>query len=237
MKYIKQFIKTLSDKVEIKENEKSNSTYCIIDNTFVVRLSDHLSPSDARTGINVNVVSIWKNPDFLVIYKNTLNPMLMDRKEVKTYIKFCYNNWQLENITNKSRDKWTKATGGLTGEDKYVYGICERYPTIKVYKDWKRLHSTLGSVNRFKPINKDVRKVFEIYFCENKINGEDILHLIYEQINGTTEKDQAIDIIEKYIKDKPKIEKENIASVVGDGTPSDVTHVSSDSVATHTETA
>jgi hypothetical protein len=236
MKYIKQFIKTLSDKVEIKENEKSNSTYCIIDDTFVVRLSDHLSPSDARTGININVVSIWKNPNFVVIYRNTLNPMLMDRKEVKAYIAFCYNNWQLENITNKSRDKWTKATGGLTGEDKYVYGISERYPTIKVYKDWKQLHSTLGSVNRFKPINKDVRKVFEIYFCENKINGEDILRLIYEKINGTTEKDQAIDIIEKYIKEKPKVEKGIIAGVVSDGTPSDVTHVSSDSVATHFET-
>lgn len=203
MKYIKQFIKTLSDKVEIKENEKSNSTYCIIDDTFVVRLSDHLSPSDARTGINVNVVSIWKNPNFLVIYKNTLNPMLMDRKEVKTYIKICYNNWQLDNITNKSRDKWIKATGRLTGEDKYVYGMTERYPTIKVYKDWKQLHSTLGSVGRFKPITKDVRRVFEIYFSEGKIDGEDILHLIYESINGTTNKNQAIDIVEKYISGRP----------------------------------
>ena len=72
MKYIKQFIKTLSDKVEIKENEKSNSTYCIIDDTFVVRLSDHLSPSDARTGINVNVVSIWKNPNFILIIKKSI---------------------------------------------------------------------------------------------------------------------------------------------------------------------
>lgn len=210
MKYIKQFIKTLSDKVEIKENEKSNSTYCIIDDTFVVRLSDHLSPSDARTGINVNVVSIWKNPNFLVIYRNTLNPMLMDRKEVKTYIKICYNNWQLDNITNKSRDKWTKATGGLTGEDKYVYAMTERYPTIKVYKDWKQLHSTLGSVGRFKPVSKDVRKVFEIYFSEDKIDGEDILRLIYERINGTTNKDQAIEILEKYLKERPTKPKTDI---------------------------
>lgn len=219
MKYIKQFVKTLSDKVEIKENEKTNSTYCVIDDTFVVRLSDHLSPSDARTGISLNVVSIWKNPNFLVIYKNTLNPMLMDRKEVKTYIKICYNNWQLENITNKSKDKWCKATGGLTSEDKYVYGMTERYPTIKVYKDWKQLHSTLGSVGRFKPISKDVRKVFEIYFCENKINGEDILRLIHESINGTTNKEQAIEIIESYIKTKSKKQKEE--TEVKEETPTD----------------
>lgn len=227
MKYIKQFIKTLSDKVEIKENEKSNSTYCIIDDTFVVRLSDHLSPSDARTGINVNVVSIWKNPNFLVIYRNTLNPMLMDRKEVKTYIKICYNNWQLDNITNKSRDKWTKATGGLSGEDKYVYAMTERYPTIKVYKDWKQLHSTLGSVGRFKPINKDVRRVFEIYFLEDKIDGEDILRLIYERINGTTNKDQAIEILEKYIKERPAKPKKEVVSTSSTetGNSSDVTQV------------
>lgn len=227
MKYIKQFIKTLSDKVEIKENEKSNSTYCIIDDTFVVRLSDHLSPSDARTGINVNVVSIWKNPNFLVIYRNTLNPMLMDRKEVKTYIKICYNNWQLDNITNKSRDKWTKATGGLSGEDKYVYAMTERYPTIKVYKDWKQLHSTLGSVGRFKPINKDVRRVFEIYFLEDKIDGEDILRLIYERINGTTNKDQAIEILEKYLKERPTKPKKEVVSTSSTetGNSSDVTQV------------
>ena len=226
MKYIKQFIKTLSDKVEIKENEKSNSTYCIIDDSFVVRLSDHLSPSDARTGINVNVVSIWKGTDFVVTYRNTLNPMVKDRKDVKEYIKICYNNWLLENITNKSRDKWTKATGGLTAEDKYVYGMTERYPTIKVYKDWKQLHSTLGSVMRFKPLNKDVRHVFEIYFNEGKINSEDILRLIYEKINGTTEKAQAIEIIEKYIKGKPKTEK----AITRETSPSSADSIPTDTV-------
>ena len=207
MKYIKQFIKTLSPNVEIKENEKSSSTYCVIEDTFVVRLSDHLSPSDARTGINVNVVNVWQKPDFVVIYKNTLNPMVMDRKEVKSYIKICYNNWLLENTTNKSRTKWNKATGAPSPEDKYVYGITKQYPTITVYKDWKQIHCVLGSVGRFKPINKDVRKVFEIYFTEGKIDGEDILRLIFEKINMTTQKDAAIDIIEHYLKTKPKKEK------------------------------
>lgn len=208
MKYIKQFIKTLSDNVEIKENDKSSSTYCVIDDTFVVRLSDHLSPSDARTGINVNVVNVWQKPDFVVIYRNTLNPMVMDRKEVKSYIKICYNNWLLENITNKSRNKWNKATGALSGEDKYVYGITKQYPTINVYKDWKQIHCVLGSVSRFKPISKDVRKVFEIYFTEGKIDGEDILRLIYEKINMTTQKNAAIDIIEAYLKHRPEKKKE-----------------------------
>lgn len=208
MRYIKQFIKTLSKNVEIKETEKSSSSYCIIDDTFVVRLSDHLSPSDARTGINVNVVNAWQRQDFIVIYKNTLNPMVMERKEVKSYIKTCYNNWLLENITNKSKTKWNGGTSVPSPEDKYVYGMTKRYPTINVYKNWKFLHSVLGSVEKFKPISKEVRKVFEIYFTEGKISGEDILHLIYEKINMVTQKTAAIEIIEKYIKERPVRKKE-----------------------------
>lgn len=203
MKYIKRYIETLSNNIDIKENDKSTSTYCILDDEFVVRLSDHLSPSDARTGLNVNVVSLWNDTThFLVIYRNTLNPMIMNRKEVKTYIAICYNNWKLDNITNKSRDRWNKATGSFSAEDKYVYGMVERYPTLKVYKTWTQLHSVLGGIGRFKPIIKEVRKVFEIYFNEGKIGSLDILHLIYEKINGTTNKEQAIDIVDKYVKNK-----------------------------------
>lgn len=203
MKYIKKYIETLSDNIDIKENEKSTSTYCVLDNEFVIRLSNHLSPSDARTGLNVNVVSLWNDTThFLVIYKNTLNPMIMNRKEVKTYIGICYNNWKLDNLTNKSRDKWNKATVHLTAEDKYVYGMVERYPTLKVYKTWSQLHSVLGDIGRFKPIIKEVRKVFEIYFNEGKIDSLDILHLIYEKINGTTNKEQAISIVDEYAKEK-----------------------------------
>lgn len=207
MRYIKQFIKTLSKNVGIKEDDKSNSIYCIIDDMFVVRLSDHLSPSDARTGINVNVVNVWQGTNFVVIYRNTLNPMVMERKEVKTYIKMCYNNWLLENITNKSKTKWNKTNAEPSAEDRFVYGITKQYPTINVYKEWSQLHSVLGGVNRFKPISKDVRKVFEIYFTEGKISGEDILRLIYDKINMTTRKDHAVDIIEKYIKSHPNKEK------------------------------
>lgn len=202
MRYVKQFVRTLSHNVEVKEDDKSSSVYCVIDDTFVVRLSDHLSPSDARTGINVNVVSIWRKPDFLVTYKNTLNPMVMNRKEVKAYIRVCHNNWLLEEITNKARGKWNEAMSA-GAVDKYVYGMTNKYPTLTVYKDWKQLHTVLGSIKRFKPLSKPVRKVFELYFTEGKLNIEDILRLVFDKINASTKTEDAVDIIEKYLKDMP----------------------------------
>lgn len=202
MKYIQKFAEKLSEDVTIKHNTNTTSVYIVLDKCFVIRLSDHLSPSDARTGINVNVVKVWGGDDFVVIFSNTLNPMVKNRKEVKDYIAFCYNNWKLEKITAESRAKWSKTTKGLSNIDKYVFDIFEKHATLKVYKEWKQIHSVLGGLYRFKPLNKDIRRLFEIYYNNSMLDVEDIVRLTYEDINAKSTKEDAISRIEEYIKNK-----------------------------------
>lgn len=84
MKYLKKWIET-NFQVSEQSEKSSGSCYYTINNTMVIRLSDHFSPIPISR-IDMEIVSALNSDIFAIRYDGNLSFFLHDRQETKNII-------------------------------------------------------------------------------------------------------------------------------------------------------
>lgn len=223
MQYIRRFIKTLSKDIVTDIQDRSESEYYILDGGFKIRLSNHIQPVVSNHGsINVNVVSIFDKPDFIVQYGGSLNLMTMTRKDVKDYIKICYTNWRLDKNTETAKEKWqrhnneeqVKKCMSLIREDipwrddcekNYIMNSIKKYPALYMANGWTKLNDSLyENIKAYKKLESYKQRIIKLYYEKGLINFTDILRLISRGILCTKNKTGTENIIHMYLSEAKK---------------------------------
>lgn len=179
MKYIERFICSLSNDVDVKRSKVSNSVYITLDGGFKIRLSDHQSQVPVNSSIKMEILSIFKNDDFLFFMGDSHIPVVKNRKELKYHIKITYENWLMakmkidSDIKHYDRDKKT-SIGMCKTLDDYI-----DYFGDKCF-DGTLFGSLLGNMSIGRRTPKDIRKVMANLISEQKTNAPTMLYLLVE---------------------------------------------------------
>ncbi|MBP5457227.1 MAG: hypothetical protein J6Y37_12075 [Paludibacteraceae bacterium] len=185
MKYLIKYIKTLSDNITESESNKSCSRYYVIDGSFKIRVSDHIRPSCNAYSLYVDIVKIWDSDDFIVFFKKSLQPIRMDRKKVKDFVKFAYDTWKLDKAAKtemKNAKSVDKDVEKMEKEMPFPKLLVAKYPSIMKTNDFDKLHALLGKFDDFKQIPKETRNYFRKPFQQGKINAEDIVTIWHDSL-------------------------------------------------------
>lgn len=222
MKYLDRYIRTLNAEVEVVGDEnKSDSKYYNI-NGFDIRLSNHRSPIEGiAKPKNLDIIQAYESELFIVYYKDTNQPMLKDRKALKTFIKNVYDIHCLTKHKDDAEKKFDKAK-----EKEKVKKICDNVKNA-VYEapkkmEWKpdrykvemiaQKHSTTlarhlesskvlpyaGQLQSFKMLRKTSRSLFRQLYDESTLNAEDLLRAIADNAGSNDENNIAM-CMQRYI--------------------------------------
>lgn len=201
MKYIERYIAKLSPDNKVVRSETSNSVYVTLDNTFKVRLSDHL-PNDAGLHSNdVCVTSVYGGDGFIVTLGDTRIPMYMGRADAERYVKTTYTNHRVTNVSKaykwllaqsvkkREAEKKRKETEermskiavpeGPKTVNKQEWSYLERTfsgnPNARTSWVWFEAMTCLNKVTAWKSLPPQYKAEFRKAFDQHRLNAEAIM--------------------------------------------------------------
>lgn len=220
MQYIERYIKTLSKNVEFYERE-SGSTYYILDGIFKIRVSNHVSPIGTIKS-DLNIISLYNSPHFLVFHDGTLTPLVKTRKEVKNMIAIKY---ECKSILTLSKDaiktstiakKKAKKEAEKAKKEGSVVSPTElpsmklkmlmsrnlnrSYDALPKYltaDNWCTIGAALGQWHAFRTLNHEVKVSIKKTYETKKYTPEQVYHLI-QSIEDNKHTKKAMDVIAEY---------------------------------------
>lgn len=216
MQYIERYIKTLSKNVEIDERD-SGSKYYILDGIFKIRVSNHVTPLGMIKS-DLNIVSLYNSPHFLVFHDGTLTPLVKTRKEVKNMIAVKY---ECKSILTLSKDaiknytiakkKAEKETEKVQKEESVVSptmkvkmlmsrNLNRSYDALPKYltaDNWCEIGAALGQWHAFRTLKHEVKVAIKKAYETKKYTPEQVYHLV-QSIEDNKHTRKAMDVIAEY---------------------------------------
>ena len=220
MQYIERYINTLSKNVEFYERE-SGSTYYILDGIFKIRVSNHVSPIGTIKS-DLNVISLYNSPHFLVFHDGTLTPLVKTRKEVKNMIAVKY---ECKSILTLSKDaiktstiakekakkeaEKAKKEGSVVSPtelpamkikmlmSKNLNRSYDALPKYLTADNWCEIGAALGQWHAFRTLKHEVKVAIKKTYETKKYTPEQVYHLI-QSIEDNKHTKKAMDVIAEY---------------------------------------
>lgn len=216
MQYIERYIKTLSKNVEFYERE-SGSTYYILDGIFKIRVSNHVSPIGTIKS-DLNIISLYNSPHFLVFHDGTLTPLVKTRKEVKNMIAIKYECKSILTLSKDAiktstiaKEKAKKEAEKAKKEETIEHppmklkmlmsrNLNRSYDALPKYltaDNWCEIGAALGQWRAFRTLNHEVKVAIKKTYETKKYTPEQVYHLI-QSIEDNKHTKTAMDVIAEY---------------------------------------
>ena len=180
MKYLKKWIET-NFQVSEQSEKSSGSCYYTINNTMVIRLSDHFSPIPISR-IDMEIVSALNSDIFAIRYDGNLSFFLHDRQETKNIINVL-TEYHFAN-------KYKKEIDHIIQEKQKDSIIMEYSKLLTVTKTIIKKRPSLLCINNQKSFQKEMDK-FEFYNVLDKESKEIVKNSFIKGIR----KERLIDLI------------------------------------------
>ena len=220
MQYIERYIKTLSKNVEIDERD-SGSKYYILDSIFKIRVSNHVTPLGMIKS-DLNIISLYNSPHFLVFHDGTLTPLVKTRQEVKNMIAVKYECKSILTLSKDAiksytiaKEKAKKEMEKVQKEERVVSPT--ELPTMKVKMlmsrnlnrsydalpkyltadNWCEICAALGQWHVFRTLKHEVKVAIKNAYETKKYTPEQVYHLI-QSIEDNKHTRKAMDVIADY---------------------------------------
>lgn len=179
MKYIERYIKTLSTTVKVAESHTTDSVYYQIGD-FKIRCSDHVSPKNCA---DLQIIKCYGTDMFIVIYGKTRVPIPKTRKEVKDFIKCCFDihnvNAMYEKCASGNSIKPSIAqVDAINWKDHTAEAV--NIMTKRDIKDtdtWAR-YGTVLNVFNFK-LSKPCKRQLEKYYNTTSLKHVNMTNVLY----------------------------------------------------------
>lgn len=216
MQYIERYIKTLSKNIEIDERD-SGSKYYILDGIFKIRVSNHVTPLGMIKS-DLNIVSLYNSPHFLVFHDGTLTPLVKTRQEVKNMIAVKYECKSILTLSKDAIKNYTIAKEKAKKEaEKAEKKETIEHPATKVKMlmsrnlnrsydalpkyltadNWCEIGAALGQWHVFRTLKHEVKVAIKKAYETKKYTPEQVYHLI-QSIEDNKHTKKAMDVIAEY---------------------------------------
>lgn len=216
MQYIERYIKTLSKNIEIDERD-SGSKYYILDGIFKIRVSNHVTPLGMIKS-DLNIISLYNSPHFLVFHDGTLTPLVKTRQEVKNMIAVKYECKSILTLSKDAIKNYTIAKEKAKKEaEKAEKKETIEHPATKVKMlmsrnlnrsydalpkyltadNWCEIGAALGQWHVFRTLKHEVKVAIKKAYETKKYTPEQVYHLI-QSIEDNKHTKNAMDVIAEY---------------------------------------
>lgn len=216
MQYIERYIKTLSKNIEIDERD-SGSKYYILDGIFKIRVSNHVTPLGMIKS-DLNIISLYNSPHFLVFHDGTLTPLVKTRQEVKNMIAVKYECKSILTLSKDAIKNYTIAKEKAKKEaEKAEKKETIEHPATKVKMlmsrnlnrsydalpkyltadNWCEIGAALGQWHVFRTLKHEVKVAIKKAYETKKYTPEQVYHLI-QSIEDNKHTKKAMDVIAEY---------------------------------------